>query len=77
MNFKANRPPPARLPLAAINTGRPNSANTSVCNNGLPPIGSDQENTDGAVKEAVFFTETMCEDLFEAVMQSHTEKSKK
>lgn len=70
-------PPPGFLSLS-INTGRPNSANTSVCNNGLPPIGSDQENTDGAVKEAVFFfTETMCEDLFEAVMQSHTEKSKK
>lgn len=44
MNFKANSPsPPLSVLSQAINTGRPSMANTSIWNNGLPPIVTDQE----------------------------------
>lgn len=52
LNFKANSPsPPLGFVLHMINRGQPNSANTSICNNGLPPIGSDQENTSADLKK--------------------------
>lgn len=44
LNFKANSPsPPLSVLSQAINTGRPSTANTSIWNNGLPPIVTDQE----------------------------------
>lgn len=44
LNFKANSPsPPLSILSQAINTGRLTSANTSIWNNGLPPIVTDQE----------------------------------
>lgn len=54
MNFKVNSPSfPLGFLLQAINGGWPNSANTSLCNNGHPPIGSEQENM-SVDKENVF-----------------------
>lgn len=44
MNFKANSPsPPLSVLSQTINTGRPSLTNTSIWNNGLPPIVTDQE----------------------------------
>lgn len=44
LNFKANSPsPPLSVLSQAINIGQPSTTNTSIWNNGLPPIVTDWE----------------------------------